>query len=54
MEFNEVEKTKMLENERLLKIEQILEAKRYKKELWEEQLKQTEIKKSNAATYLKM
>lgn len=54
IEFNETEKTKALEEECLLKIAQNSEAEQYQKEQWEQKLKDFEIKKANAATYLKL
>lgn len=53
MEFNEAERAKELEADRLLKIEQNLDAERYKTDRWEQKLKQAETKKANAAVFLK-
>jgi len=53
MEFNEGERAKELEADRLLKIEQNLDAERYKTDRWEQKLKQAEMKKANAAVFLK-
>ncbi|CAI6375139.1 unnamed protein product [Macrosiphum euphorbiae] len=51
--FNEVQKAKELEADRLLKMEQNLDAERYKTDQWEQKLKQAETKKANAAFFLK-
>jgi len=51
--FNEVQRAKELEADRLLKIEQNLEAEQYKMDRWEQKLKQAETKKANAAFFLK-
>ncbi|XP_022168579.1 trichohyalin [Myzus persicae] len=53
MKFNEAERAKELEADRLLKIEQNLDAERYKTDRWEQKLKQAETKKANAAVFLK-
>ncbi|XP_026822616.1 vicilin-like seed storage protein At2g18540 [Rhopalosiphum maidis] len=53
MEFNDVERAKELEANRLLKIEQNLDVERYKTDRWEQKLKQAETKKANAAFILK-
>ncbi|KAF0762981.1 inner centromere protein-like [Aphis craccivora] len=53
IEFNKAERTKELEANRLLKIEQNLDAERYKKDRWEQKLKQAETKKANAVFFLK-
>lgn len=53
IEFNKAERAKELEANRLLKIEQNLDAERYKKDRWEQKLKQAETKKANAAFFLK-
>ncbi|XP_060875980.1 DNA ligase 1-like isoform X2 [Metopolophium dirhodum] len=51
--FNEVQRAKELEADRLLKMEQNLDAERYKTDQWEQKLKQAEMKKANAAFFLK-
>jgi len=53
MEFNDAERAKELEANRLLKIEQNLDVERYKTDRWEQKLKQAETKKVNAAFILK-
>jgi len=53
IKFNEVQKAKELEADRLLKMEQNLDAERYKTDQWEQKLKQAETKKANAAFFLK-
>ncbi|KAE9540781.1 hypothetical protein AGLY_004026 [Aphis glycines] len=47
------ERAKELEANRLLKIEQNLDAERYKKDRWEQKMKQAETKKANADFFLK-
>ncbi|KAE9541124.1 hypothetical protein AGLY_004369 [Aphis glycines] len=51
--FNKAERAKELEANRLLKIEQNLDAERYKKDRWEQKMKQAETKKANADFFLK-
>ncbi|CAH1725223.1 unnamed protein product [Aphis gossypii] len=51
--FNKAERAKELEANRLLKIEQNLDAERYKKDRWEQKMKQAETKKANAGFFLK-
>lgn len=53
IKFNEVQRAKELEADRLLKIEQNLDAERYKTDRWEQKLKQADTKKANAAFFLK-
>jgi len=53
IKFNEVQRAKELEADRLLKIEQNLDAERYKTDRWEQKLKQADMKKANAASFLK-
>jgi len=53
MKFNETDRAKKLEADRLLKIEQNLDAERYTADRWEQKLKQSETKKANAAYFLK-
>lgn len=53
IKFNEAERTRIMEENRLVKIEQNLEAERYKKEQCEEDLKRAETKKANAGFILK-
>lgn len=53
IKFNEIQRAKELEADRLLKIEQNLEAERYKTDQWEQKLKQAETKKANADFFLK-
>jgi len=52
MAFNEAQKAKELEADRLLKIEQNLDAERYKTDRREQKLKQAETKKAYAAVLL--
>lgn len=52
IEFNKVERAKELAADRLLKIGQNLDAERYKKDRWEQKLKQAETKKANMAFLL--
>ena len=51
--FNEAQRAKELEADRLLKMEQNLDAERYKTDQWEQKLKLAETKKANAAIFLK-
>jgi len=51
--FNEVQRAKELEADRLLKMEQNLDAERYKTDQWDEKLKQAETKKANSDFFLK-
>lgn len=53
IKFNEVERKKIMEEERLQNIERNLEAEQYKKDQWKEKLKHAEIKKANAGFILK-
>lgn len=49
IEFNKAMEIKAQEEERLLKIEQNMEAEQYRKDRWNEKLKQAEKRKANAA-----
>ncbi|XP_003240302.1 DNA ligase 1 [Acyrthosiphon pisum] len=51
--FNEAQRAKELEADRLLKMEQNLDTERYKTDQWEQKLKLAETKKANAAIFLK-
>ncbi|XP_025195475.1 LOW QUALITY PROTEIN: coiled-coil domain-containing protein 173-like [Melanaphis sacchari] len=53
IEFNKAEKAKELEANRLLKIKQNLDAEQYKRDRWEQKLKQAETKKVNAINFQK-
>jgi len=53
IQFNEAQRAKELEEDRLLKMEQNLDAERYKTDRWEQKLKEAETKKANAAFFLK-
>jgi len=52
MKFNEVQKAKELEADCLLKIEQNVNAERYKADRWEHKLKQAQTKKAYATVLL--
>lgn len=54
IEFNKAEKAKLMEENRLLMIEQNKEAEQYIKDQWEQKIKKAETKKSNAASYLEL
>lgn len=49
-----MERERVLEEENLQKISQNSEAEQYQKDRWEQKLKETETKKSNATTYLEL
>lgn len=53
VEFNKAEMARVLEEERLLKLEQNSDAERYKRDQYEQKLKQAEKKEAYAAVLLK-
>jgi len=53
VEFNKAERARVLEEERLLKLEQNSDAERYKRDRCEQKLKQAEKKEALAAVLLK-
>jgi len=53
MEFNKVQKAKEHEADCLFKLEQRLDAERYKTDRWEQKLKKAETKKAYATVLLK-
>lgn len=49
--FNETEKAKKLEEERLNRMEQNVKVEQYKENVWQQKLREAETKKANAITF---
>lgn len=52
LEFNQVEQARVMEENRLRKIEENSDAERYKNERWQQKLKQAEAKKVKTTVLL--